>query len=274
MKQEYDFSHAERGKFHATGPLRLPVAHTVGGVWEGPLGGLGTFVTADVLRTLTAYRQQPHLVAEHANQEHDVAHDSYIHRQLYELVRNSADALRLPGTGQSILVRLTGQFLYCADDGKPIGQDGVRDLMFAHTKFGLSFRSLLSTTDAPEFFSRSGTIRFDRDRAAERIQRFTSAERYPVLTLLEPIDANREATADEDLRELMSWATNIVRLPLKDSAFDNLALQIEAFPPGFLLSVSHVRYLTLECAGRNSREFMLHHHDNELKLSNSEGSSP
>lgn len=274
MKKEYDFSYAERGKFHTTGPLRLPVACAVGGAWEGPQGELGAFVAAEAASNLKAYREQPHLVTEHANQEHDTAHDGYVHRQLYKLVRNSADALSHAGTGQSILVRLTERFLYCADDGKPIDQDGVRGLMFAHNKFGLSFKSILSATDVPELFSRSGTIRFDRDRAAERIQRFTSAERHPVLTLPEPIDANREATADEDLRELMDWATNIVRLPLKDSAFDNLALQIEAFPPDFLLSVPHVRYLTLECAGGDSREFMLYRRGNELELSIREESSP
>lgn len=273
MKKEYDFSHAERGKFHATGPLRLPVAR-VDGAWEGPQGELGAVVTAEAASTLKAYREQPHLVTEHANQERDTAQDGYAHRQLHELVQKSADALNHAGTGQSILVRLTEQCLYCADDGKPINQDDMRGLLFAPTRFGLSFKSLLSTTDAPEFFSRSGTIRFDRDRAAERIQRFTSAERYPVLTLPEPIDANGEAATDEDLRELMSWATNIVRLPLKDGAFDNLAVQIEAFPPGFLLSVPHVRYLTLERADGDTQEFMLYRHGDELELSSREESSP
>ena len=34
----------------------------------------------------------------------------------------------------------------------------------------------------------------------------------------------------------MSWATNIVRLPLEAGAHDDLAKQILDFPPEFLLS--------------------------------------
>ena len=43
----------------------------------------------------------------------------------------------------------------------------------------------------------------------------------------------------------MDWATNIVRLPLKPNAYDNLVKQIRSFPPQFLLFVEHVHQLTL-----------------------------
>ena len=61
--------------------------------------------------------------------------------------------------GQSILIRLTEGFLYCADDGTPIDEDGVAGLMFdrmsskrntaAIGRFGRGFKSVLRVTDAP-----------------------------------------------------------------------------------------------------------------------------
>ena len=280
MKQEYDFSHAERGKFRATGPLKLPVGRN-DAPWAGPNSPLRRFVAEETARTLNAYREQPHLVTEHAGQEHDTAHGGYAHRQLYELVQNSADALSHAGTGQSILIRLTERFLYCADDGKPIDEDGVKGLMFAHMsskrgteigRFGMGFKSVLGITDRPEFFSRSGSIRLDKNQAAERIGHVVpGAHRYPVLRLPEWIDPNDEAAKDDDLRELMSWATNIVRLPLKANALGHLAEQIDDFSPDFLLFIPHVRYLTLECSAFESRELTLRHEGEELELDTGEG---
>ena len=234
-------------------------------------------------KTLKAYRAQPHLVTEHANQEYDTAHGGYAHRQLFELVQNGADALTHEGTGQSILVRLAERFLYCADDGKPIDEEGIRGLMFAHMsskrgtteigRFGMGFKSVLGVTDAPEFYSLSGSLRFNRALASKRISQHVRVERYPTLRLPEPMDAEAEAASDDDLRELMSWATNIVRLPLADGAFEDLAAQVQEFPPEFLLFVPHVRYLTLECDGDVLRECTLHHDGEELRLDTGSGSS-
>ena len=283
MKQEYDFSRAERGKFRARGPSRLPAVRN-DRQWAGPKGPLGCFVAEETSRTLAAYRDQPNFVTEHANQEHDTAHGGYAHRQLYELVQNGADALSQAGTGQSILIRLTERFLYCADDGKPIDEAGVTGLMFSHMsskrgtaeigRFGMGFKSVLGVTDRPEFFSLSGSIRFDRNQAAERIGRVVpGADRYPALRLPESIDPNDEAAEDDDLREFMGWATNIVRLPLKYNAFWDLAKQIGEFPPEFLLFVPHVRYLTLESSSGEAREFTLCHDGEELELDTGGGSS-
>lgn len=258
-------------------------ASGAGPAWEGASGSIGRFVVDEARKTLDAYRAQPHLVDEHANHEHDTAHGGYAHRQLFELVQNSADALFHAGAGQSILIRLTEWFLYCADDGKPIDEPGVKGLMFAHMsskrgaseigRFGLGFKSVLGVSDAPEFFSRSGSFRFDGKRAAERILQNVPAERCPALRLPVPIDPRNEAKCDAELRELMSWAANIVRLPLKVGAHDDLAEQMREFPPEFLLFVPHVRYLTLEAAGDKPREFTLREEDGELRLDAGEGSS-
>lgn len=286
MKQEYDFSGAKRGLFRrAAGALKLPGGGSED-PWQGPQGALGRFVLAEASSTLKAYRAQPHLVTEHANQEYDTAHGGYAHRQLYELIQNGADALAHEGTGGSILVRLTDGFLYCADDGKPLDEEGVTGLMFAHMsskrgtaeigRFGMGFKSVLGVTDAPEFYSRSGSIRFNRTRAAEQIQQHVGVkdvERYPTLRLPEPTDAAVAAAADADLRELLSWATNVVRLPLAEGAFADLATQVDQFPPEFLLFVPHVRYLTLEGYGEVQREFTLQQDGDELRLDTGRGSS-
>ena len=275
MTPEYDFSGAQRGLFRrASEPFKLP-ASRVNEAWRGPQDALGRFVLAEARKTLEAYQAQPHLVTEHANQEY-TAHVAYIHRQLYELVQISADALTYTGTGQSILIRLTKRFLYCADDGRPIDEDDVKDLMFAHMsskprateigRLGMGFKSVLGVTDAPEFYSRSGSVRFNRARAAELIRQHVPAEHYPTLRLPEPIDAEAEAANDDDLRELMNWASNIVRLPLAKGAFKDLATQVQQFPPEFLLSAQHVRYLTLECDGEPPREFTLHRDGEEIRL--------
>lgn len=283
MKQEYDLSHAERGKFHASAPLRLPAGRSDES-WEGPDGTLGCFVREQTSRTLNAYREQPNNVTADANLEHDTAHGGYAHRQLYELVQNGANALSQQQVGQSILVRLTERFLYCADDGKPIDENGITGLMFAHMSskrgtsdiegLGMGFKCVLGVSDAPEFFSRTVSVRFDRNRAVERIRRVVSAaERYPALRLAESIDPHAEAADDDDLRELMSWANNIVRLPLKANAFGEVANQIGEFPPEFLLFAPHVRYLTLECEGSEPRELTLRREGKELELDTGERSS-
>ena len=280
MKREYDFSAAERGRFfRSDAKLSFPTAGEKPD-WAGPDGRIAAFIVQEAKRTLNAYREQPRLITEQANDEFGTAHGGYAHRQLFELVQNSADALLDTPNGKSILIRLTESCLYCADDGNPIDESGVVGLMFARMsnkrntsaigRFGLGFKSVLGVSDTPEFFSRSGSFRFDRTRAAERIAEVANAERYPVLRLPEPIDPRGSMNTDEELRELMSWATNVVRLPLKRGAHGDLAQQIREFPPEFLLFVNHVRYLTLE-DGEFSRSFILHERQGDLHLDTGEG---
>ena len=167
--------------------------------WAGPDGLIGAYIREESEKTLDAYRSQPNLVIEHANQEEDTARGGYASRQLYELVQNGADALS--GTdGGRIHIRLTLTHLYCADEGQPIDRDGVRALMFSHMspkrgtseigRFGLGFKSVLGVTDTPEFFSQGrGRFRFDRAKAAHLIQPVApDAVRYPVLRLPQAID--------------------------------------------------------------------------------------
>ena len=277
MRPEYDFSGGERGRFfHRNATSTLPVPDAARD-WAGPGGQLGTYIAEESRRTVSAYAEQPNLVLEHANHEHDTARGGYADRQLFELVQNGADALSGAVGGDRLAIRLTNDCLYCADDGEPIDQEGVRALMFSHLspkrgtsqigRFGLGFKSVLGVTDAPEFFSRAGSFRFDRRRACQRIREVApDFERYPVLRVADPVDPRKALDADPVLQDLMDWATNVVRLPLKPGAGIGLRRQMQSFPPEFLLFVEHVRQLSLEDGSTLSRKLSLESASDELRL--------
>ena len=245
--------------------------------WAGPDGPLGRYINGESQKTLEAYRSQSNLIAEHANLEEDTARGGYAHRQLFELVQNSADSLAGLGSGR-IQIRLTPTHLYCADQGRPIDSSGVTALMFSHLsskrgtteigRFGLGFKSVLGVTDTPEFFSQSGSFRFDRAKARELIRPVAPAsERYPALRLPEPFDPWLNMEADPILCGLMGWAVNIVRLPLNDGALEALASQIRDFPPEFLLFVEHVSELVLQDDKQtDTRSFSLRREDPQFVL--------
>ena len=281
MKDEYDFSESERGKFYHKNVKQVLPVFDIKQDWIRPEGQLGRFIIDEAEKSLNSYREQPNLITEHARAEFSTVHGGYAHRQLFELVQNSADALRHTPNGKTILVRLTENFLYCADDGMPLDEDGIKGLMFSHMsnkqgdaigRFGIGFKSVLGVTDAPEFYSRPVSFRFDKARTSDLLAKIASADRYPVLRLPDPIDPNKEKDNDGNLDELMSWATNIVRLPLKPGVHSELIDQIQNFPPEFLLFVDHVRYLTLEYQ-EQEREFMLDDREGELHLNTGEGTT-
>ena len=224
--------------------------------WSDTDGAIGAYILAESEKTLAAYRSQPNLVLEHANHEEDTARGGYATRQLFELIQNGADALS-GSLGGRIWLRLTHTHLYCADEGQSIDQDGVRALMFSHLspkrgtseigRFGLGFKSVLGVTDRPEFFSRSGSFRFDREKSSQVIQSVASnVDRYPVLRLPEVLDPLPEGRSDPILGEMMEWASNVVRLPLFPGAARDIEQQIRDFPPEFLLFVEHVSQLILQ----------------------------
>ncbi len=293
-----DWSGAVRGLFHMTPderrkamaelrsrrPKDIPSGDWTRYEWAPTTGYVGVYITEETKRTLDAYRVQPNRIAEDANHEEDTARGGYARRQLFELVQNSADALS-GSEGGRIWIGLTGDYLYCADEGQPIDKDGVRALMFAYLspkrgtdeigRFGLGFKSVLGVTDRPEFFSRSGSFRFDRERAASLVRPIApDAERYPVLRLPEAIDPDSEMESDPILHGLMEWASNIVRLPLKEGALESLEQQMEVFPAAFLLFVEHVSELTLQNDNRGMvRTFRLSHEDGLCFLNDGENTT-
>ena len=248
---------------------------TVTDKWSGPEGALGTYILEESGKSLESYRNQPNNLREDANIEEDTARGGYAERQLFELVQNSADALT-ESDGEHIWIRLTPDHLYCADNGKPLDEDGARALLFSHLsskrgtveigRFGLGFKSVLGVTDTPEFFSRSGSFRFDRKRSAELLTPIApDIELYPVLRLAEPIDPRPEIQADPNLREMAYWAKNIVRLPLKPGAHQTLESQIKEFPSEFLLFVEHVGCLVLETDNQEAARIVALNHEEDRR---------
>ncbi|MDE2751915.1 MAG: ATP-binding protein, partial [Gemmatimonadota bacterium] len=247
---------------------------TVRSDWARPDNAIARYVRDTSARTLEAYASQPSLVDENANQEEGTARGGYARRQIVELVQNAADQLQ-EADGGRIEIRLTDNGLYVADNGCPIDEPGVRALMFSHLspkhdtsqigRFGVGFKSVLSVTDSPGVFSRSGSFVFDRERAEQRIREVCPhAAAYPVLRVAEPVDPHIEAGSDRELKSLMDWATNIVRLQLRDGAHGILAKQIREFRAEFLLFVPHVAELTFG----SSAEYTP---DRVLMLSTSDG---
>ncbi|MET7293575.1 DEAD/DEAH box helicase [Streptomyces griseoloalbus] len=130
-------------------------------------------------------------------------------------------------------------------------------------RFGVGVKSVLVVTDAPQFFSSSGSFGFDREWALERIrsvpgvrQRLGEEFEAPVLRMARPLDADAERAQDPVLDELLGWATTVVRLPLLRGAAGRLALDMhggraggsarEEFPLGFQLLSPHVAKVVLE----------------------------
>ncbi|MER8017705.1 DEAD/DEAH box helicase [Streptomyces griseoluteus] len=132
-------------------------------------------------------------------------------------------------------------------------------------RFGVGVKSVLVVTDAPEFFSRTGSFGFDRAWSYEQIKSVPGVlERYgaefdaPVLRMARPLDAEAERAADAVLDELLTWATTVVRLPLLPGADDRLGRDMhgdrakgggglrEEFPVGFQLFSPHVAKVVLE----------------------------
>ncbi|WP_079406465.1 DEAD/DEAH box helicase [Streptomyces sp. 3211] len=230
-------------------------------------------VIATVLRqsavVLQTYKVDPGLVQEHANGERRITQGGYGERQLFELVQNAADEIAA-SPGGKLHVVLTDRHLYCANEGSPVTPDGAETILRMSVsrkrggqigRFGVGVKSVLSVSDTPQFFSRSGSFGFDRDWSAAEIAQALGAEGAidmdtPVLRMARPLDVEQERADDPELDRLLRWATTVVRLPLLPGAADRLAHDIkghksrdgretEAFPSHFQLFSSHVGQVLL-----------------------------
>jgi superfamily II DNA or RNA helicase len=224
-------------------------------------------------RVLQTYAVDPGLVAEHANGERRITQGGYGDRQLFELVQNAADEIA-DEQGGRVQVVLTETHLYCANEGNPVTSEGAETILRMSMskkrggqigRFGVGVKSVLVVTDAPQFFSSTGSFGFDRAWSYEQIKNVPGvAARYgpefdaPVLRMARPLDVQAERAADAVLHELLSWATTVVRLPLLPKADRRLGLDMhggrakehgelrDEFPMGFQLFSPHVAKVVLE----------------------------
>ncbi|MEV0350662.1 DEAD/DEAH box helicase family protein [Nonomuraea sp. NPDC050680] len=204
---------------------------------------------------LSSYEANPTLIEEHANIERSTTQGGYGHRQLYELVQNGADELQRERDG-GIKVVLTAETLYCANLGTAVTPEGAQTILASHLsrkrgteigRFGLGFKSVLSISNRPQFFSRTGSFGWDAAQARDSI---TSRVDYhgptPVLRLAHPLAPDLERQGDPVLDELMAWATTVVKLPLTGDHSERLAADLEAFPSRFAIFSPHVGKVVLE----------------------------
>ncbi|MFJ2895719.1 DEAD/DEAH box helicase [Streptomyces sp. NPDC087218] len=224
-------------------------------------------------RVLKTYSVDPGLVAEHANGERRITQGGYGDRQLFELIQNAADEIA-DEPGGKIHAVLTETHLYCANEGNPVTPEGAETILRMSMskkrggqigRFGVGVKSVLVVTDAPEFFSSTGSFGFDRAWSYEQIKNVPGvAARYgpefdaPVLRMARPLDVRAERTADPVLHELLTWATTVVRLPLLPKSDRRLGLDMhggrakdhgeprDEFPVGFQLFSPHVAKVILE----------------------------
>ncbi|WP_127360887.1 DEAD/DEAH box helicase [Actinacidiphila soli] len=222
-------------------------------------------------RVLETYRVDPGLVQEHANNERRITQGGYGDRQLFELVQNGADEIA-DAPGGKLHVVLTDDYLYCANQGTPVTPEGAETILRMSVsrkrggqigRFGVGVKSVLSVSDAPQFFSRTGCFGFDRGWSAHEIATVLGRPRVddmdtPVLRMARPLDMEEECDGDSVLRSLLRWATTVVRLPLLPGSAERLGYDIaghrdaegrhlvEPFPIGFQIFSSHVGEVTLE----------------------------
>lgn len=223
--------------------------------WEGASGAVAQVVLGQSERCLRSYEANPALVEEHSNIERSTTQGGYGHRQLYELVQNGADELQKePGGG--IHVVLTATALYCANLGTPVTPEGAETILASHLsrkrgteigRFGLGFKSVLSISDRPRFYSRSGSFGWDATQAREVIRARVPGEGpTPVLRVAQLLDVEVDRREDAVLDELMSWATTVVKLPLKSGGAAWLAKDVTSFPAEFAIFSPHVGELILD----------------------------
>lgn len=220
--------------------------------WADVGAGLAPLILSRAQRCLAAYAEDPTRIEEDARKEIAAAEGGYGRKQIHELVQNAADAML--GAPGRIEVRLTPHTLYVANQGHPVDESGVEALLYSHMsrksddeigRFGLGFKSVTAISDAPAFFSRSGSFGFDRARAEHEIRRIKpDAPLTPGLRLAWPLSPRAAAEDDDVLAEMMTWATTVVRVPVVRN-HGSLAEELAAFPAEFVLFSPHVESLTL-----------------------------
>lgn len=219
------------------------------------------------VRVLETYRVDPGLIQEHANGERRITQGGYGDRQLFELVQNAADEIANEPGGM-VHVVLTNSHLYCANQGTAVTEDGAETILRMSVskkrggqigRFGVGVKSVLAVTNAPQFFSTSGSFGFDRDWAYAEIAKARGAApgeafEAPVLRMARPLDSAKERAADSVLDQLLDWATTVVRLPLLPGAAERLGRDMHQaksaeqreFPARFQLFSHHVGTVILE----------------------------
>lgn len=251
--------------------------------WTDPDPALRGLVDDFRDRCVRVYQEDPNRVEEDAGKERGIAEGGYGRKQIQELVQNAADALQ--GAPGRIQVTLTERGLYVANEGHPFEGTGVRALLYTHLsdktgteigRFGLGFKSISGISDNPQIFSRSVSFEFSRSQSAEylsaELDRHYRPSDVPALRLAWTLDPTAEFRADPILAELSTWATTVIKVPLKEAVASQLSQEINEFDESFNLFAPHVRVLELvDRVADVSRRFAAAKKGNRVTLTTQDG---
>lgn len=221
-------------------------------------------------KALRVYEEDHDLLVEHVRQEDSFKSGGYGTRQIPELLQNAVDALAAGGSTGMVEFRLADGALYCANEGAGFDADGLTAVTYAFLsskrgdeigRFGLGFKSVLGVSDHPQIFSRSVSFGFNAPETAELFTGIPSAGgRYPLLRVPSMIDVETARREDQNLAEMMGWATTIVKLPLSREGA-RLREELDDFKPEALLFFKGLSRLRITLQGRPgtaaiSRDFL------------------
>lgn len=263
-------------KFAAIYPDLLGGRILVQNSWAGIDSPVAQFIAAETESALAAYAVRPDLIREHSNIELSISQSGYGRKQVNELIQNAADAML--GRGGRIKLVLTDNALYCANEGDPFTDSGFQTLMLSHSsdkrddqigRFGLGFKSVLQVSDDPQIFSQSASVKWSTNRSQQLLQsKMPGLAHYPALRLAEAIDPYTEASHDPELSELMSWASTVVKLPLRSNV-TWMGKELQEFPHHFLLFSPAIHALEIVDKVQNfSVVWTAEHREQEIVLTN------
>lgn len=208
---------------------------------------LAEFIKTQQARALKVYEVDPSLLREHIGQEESFRAGGYGTRQVQELLQNAVDAVGAEENSR-VELRLVDGALYCANTGHPFTRAGIEAVCHAFIspkkgdeigRFGLGFKSILGITNHPQIYSDSISFQFNSPDLQKRLK-----GNFPTLRIPDLADLSDAAAEDPNIRELMDWATTVVKLPLSRDE-DRLLAELRDFDSKTLLFFDALDQLTI-----------------------------
>lgn len=244
--------------------------------WNSADGRLREYVQERQRIALRTYEVNPDLLEEHVNQEDSFRAGGYGERQISELLQNAVDALTASGAAGTIEFRMARGNLYCANEGLPFSDGGIRAVCHAFLspkrdeesigRFGLGFKSVLGVSDRPQIFSRSVSFEFNAPETAELFGGMSAPDgRVPLMRVPSLIDVDAATADDPHLAEMLTWASTVVKLPLmRDGA--RLRTELQEFKTQSLLFMKSVSRLNIVLTDKDGAPVpAAHRRDGDLR---------
>lgn len=198
-------------------------------------------------RRLKVYREDPDQIIRDTNSANETARD-HVGRWIYELIQNADDA-----EASQLLVRVTGEAIYVADNGKGLAPATIKSLSGTHLSVkpagaigrkGLGFKSVYAITRTPQIFSHEDGLIFCPERSVAWLQEHGIAtSKIPYQWLPFWLSRRTDEQHDEVLASLREMRT-VVKLPLTNSSVAAEVVEsLCALPAYVLLTFRHLRQL-------------------------------